>query len=121
MVALRTDEELAGDARRRAGGMALGPPEIGRLPLRVKSFHQLAEPGAFGNLVRIVVVEGEPGMFAPGTSGTIWTIDGMPAAMQVGAFAPDYRLGVGQSLLGTMMDWARPTSRAAWMVVAHTF
>jgi hypothetical protein len=70
--------------------------------------HQLIPD--LGNLIDVMLVETrtvvDPPAFARGTSGSAWTVEGRPAALQVGRDLATSMTGVGQ-FLDTQLAWLR--------------
>ena len=78
-----------------------------RAPFLVQAILPRMTIRGLGRLRNIVSVW-SPGAdaFSPGTSGSLWEIEGDPAALQVAATPATYQLGFGQALV-TAFDWAR--------------
>ncbi|MFV2066229.1 MAG: hypothetical protein ACC645_04565 [Pirellulales bacterium] len=78
-----------------------------RVPFLLQAILPLMTIRGLGRLRNIISVW-SPGAdaFSPGTSGSLWEVEGDPAALQVAATPATYQLGFGQALV-TGFDWAR--------------
>ncbi|MEZ6100106.1 MAG: hypothetical protein R3E01_14155 [Pirellulaceae bacterium] len=86
---------------------------------RVIGYEPIAHLPPLGRLQGVIYAEGEPGDFHAGSSGAVWTINGIPAAIQVGAYEPEYRIGVAQSLHVLAFDWAVEKLQAEQLAIRH--
>jgi len=76
-------------------------------PFLVHAILPMMTIGGLGRLRNIISVWSPgAGAFLPGTSGSLWEIEGDPAALQVAASPDAYRLGFGQALVTDLL-WAR--------------
>jgi hypothetical protein len=58
--------------------------------------------------------------FRPGTSGALWDLQNVPAAVQVAAVPPDFRFGFAQALQASIA-WARRAVEAREETIAGSF
>jgi len=76
-------------------------------PFLVRAILPMMTIGGLGRLRNIIAVwSPAAGAFLPGTSGSLWEIEGDAAALQVAASPEAYQLGFGQALV-TDLAWAR--------------
>jgi hypothetical protein len=122
-VQLWTKDEatLLEDVRLGVATTSVRVVELGSVPLRLQTYlHQHSFPG-LGTLVHVLQAEGKAGDFAPGTSGTVWTVEGVPVAIQVGAYRPEFRVGVAQGLFAITSDWCPGALGTRDVAVVHAF
>ncbi len=82
----------------------------GRFPMKFQAFLPRLPIEGVGTLVNVVSGAGKTQTFEPGTSGAVWLHEGIPAAMQVAAVQPRFRLGFAQALTSSLV-WAEQAIR----------
>lgn len=122
-VQLWTKDEatLLEDVRLGVSTTSVRVVELGSVPLRLQTYlHQQSFAG-LGTLVHVLQAEGKAGDFAPGTSGTVWTVEGVPVGIQVGAYRPEFRVGIAQALFAITGAWCPGALGTRDNAVVHAF
>lgn len=80
--------------------------------------YHIAGLGRLKQVVRFRAEASERRPLRRGTSGSLLTVAGAPAVMQVAAESPAFEVGYGQTL-AAILDWLRAGLRAAHLEVVH--